>query len=181
MSSAVRSISTRASDRDFARRHPEPRRRRRISRVEFLPLRFAQRQDDAAASFFRRSQLFFRSFHNTQRTFSSVQIFFSTCEKKVHTPIAFAKTWTYIALTFAPDAPWQMLTARRQASKRDGLRSGYDANAPLQMSTRRRCNEKQGFSRQSRFGCPLVDVNGPRTGSRDQRSRAFFFSGRMRA
>ena len=43
------------------------------------------------------------------------------------------------------------------------------------------CNEKQGFSRQSRFECPLVDVNGPRTGSRDQRSRAFFFSGRMRA
>ena len=43
------------------------------------------------------------------------------------------------------------------------------------------CSEKQGFSRQRRFGCPLVDVNGPGTGSRDQRSRAFFFSGRMRA
>jgi len=47
------------------------------------------------------------------------------------------KTRTYIAVRFAPDAPWQMSKARRRVSRGDGSRDGHGADASWQMSTRR--------------------------------------------
>src|SRR5215212_5999455 len=81
-----------------------------------------------------------------------------------------------LTFTFSLDAPRRC--QRIEGSLRDTWNAGAgEPDAPLQMSTVRvKVSEAKGFARPRRFGCFLVDVNGPRMGSRDQRPRAFCFS-----
>src|SRR3978361_1773475 len=57
----------------------------------------------------------------------------------------------------------QLSTVSRVAPKRDGSRSG-DADATLQLSTRRAAPESKEICGAQRFGCPLMAVNGPGNG-----------------
>ncbi len=76
----------------------------------------------------------------------------------------------------APDASSQMVTVRWVVPGRDGSRSCC-GDATLRLSTRSKRLRRAKNVGASRFECPLVAVNGSRTGSRDQGSRAFCVSG----
>src|SRR5258708_6802781 len=83
-----------------------------------------------------------------------------------------AKCGPRLQIPDAPDASSQMVTARWVVPGRDGLRSCC-GDATLRLSTRSKWLRRAKNVGAGRFECPLVAVNGSRTGSRDQGSRAF--------
>jgi len=83
-----------------------------------------------------------------------------------------AKCGPRLQIPDAPDASSQMVTARWVVPRRDGSRNCC-GNATLRLSTRSNRLRRAKNVGASRFECPLVAVNGSRTGSRDQGSRAF--------
>ncbi|MEA2238653.1 MAG: hypothetical protein QOC81_3377 [Thermoanaerobaculia bacterium] len=93
-------------------------------------------------------------------------------KKKFGAPLRRAKRGPRLHIPDAPDASSQMVTARRVVPGRDGFRSCC-GDATLRLSTRSKRLRRAKNVGASRFECPLVAVNGSRTGPRDQGSRAF--------
>src|SRR5260221_12971402 len=88
-------------------------------------------------------------------------------------PLAAREVRTYIETPIAPDAPWRLSTMRRDAESRDGARCTA-MRMPRAAVNALRLAPRGTDLRDGRFGCPLVAVNEPRMGPRDQRTAGLF-------